>query len=186
MPTNDGYELFYSPVIPDDAPRLRRGVEQMSPLSRYFRFLAPMKQLSDEQVELFTHPDQVDHVAWGALDVGRPGYPGVGLGRLIREPGAPSAEFAFAVIDAWQHRGVGRVLLALLMLMAERRKLREIHGWVAPSNHRVKNWLSRLGARWTADPDAWLACIAIPYRPIDNAAAHTMRELIDALETHIA
>lgn len=185
MPTREGHEVFYTPVRPDDAPRLRRGIDEMSPMSRYFRFLSAVNQLSDEQVELLTHPDQVDHVAWGALDIARPGYPGIGLSRLIREGTSPSAEFAFAVIDAWQHHGVGRVLFAVLLLMAERRALREIHGWVAPSNQRVKHWLSRLGARWTPDPDAWLATITIPYQPTDTVTAQAMRALIDALDPHI-
>ncbi len=157
-------DVLFAPVTPEDAPRLRVGMGQLSSMSRYFRFLSDVQELSEEQIERFTHPDQVDHVAWGALDASRPGLPGLGLGRMIRETEQPRvAELALAVVDAAQGRGVGRVLLAILLARAETMGLDHVHAWVAPENRKVIGWFGRLGAAWVRGDEPWEARFAIPY-----------------------
>ncbi|MEX0885931.1 MAG: GNAT family N-acetyltransferase [Phycisphaeraceae bacterium] len=170
LPESTGSRVFYTPVVPADAPRLRAGVAALSAASRRFRFLGSIDELSDEQVERFTHPDQTNHVAWAALDVDDPAMPGLGLGRMIREENDPAlGEIALAVIDAWQHRGLGTTLLAILLARAEAVSLRRVHAWVAPDNRRVIGWFGRLGVNWVGDLDPWEAHVNVPYMPPGTA-----------------
>ena len=147
-PDKSGRVVFYAPVLPRDEGRLRAGVKALSPASRYLRFVSPGDQLTEEQVRRFTHPDQVDHIAFGALDTSKPDLPGLGLGRMVRLASDPAtAEMAIAVVDAAQNLGIGTVLLATLCAATRRAGIAELLAWVLPENRLVLDWFARLGAR---------------------------------------
>ncbi len=81
--------------------------EGLSPASRYQRFQSSRPVMSSTMLEHLTAveaPDRMTHVA--RLD-GRP----VGLIHWIRLPDTSDAEVACEVVDAAQHRGVGKALL---------------------------------------------------------------------------
>jgi GNAT superfamily N-acetyltransferase len=152
----DGTRVVLRPVRPNDAGRLRRGFEGLSLDTRTKRFLSPVTHLTDEQLRYFTDVDQVDHVAWGALDARRRRAPGLGIGRWIRLGHDPHvAEFSLTVVDKVQGRGLGGILLAVLYWSAAARDVRVLRGVVARTNEKMVEWLQRLGATPAAsdDPD---------------------------------
>jgi GNAT superfamily N-acetyltransferase len=111
----DGTRIALREIGPDDKPRLRDGVKLFSPATLYRRFFAPITELSPERLKFLTEVDQVDHVAWCALDADHPEVPVVGVGRWVRLPeDAATAETGLIVLDAYQGRGLGTLLLALL------------------------------------------------------------------------
>ena len=61
----------------------------------------------------------------------------VGVARYITNPDQESAEFAVVVADAWQGRGVARVLMERLIDCARRRGLRRLEGAVLRANHNM-------------------------------------------------
>ena len=75
----------------------------MSPRSRLLRFGGVKTSLSTADLEQLTRVDS-DHHALVALVDRTP----VGIARLVRD--RAGADVAFAVVDAWQHRGVGKTL----------------------------------------------------------------------------
>ncbi len=144
---SDGTRIELRPVTPGDAARLAAGFEELSLDSRTQRFLAPVTHLSPEQLRYFTEVDHVDHVAWGAVDPERRGEPGLGIGRWVRLSGEDHvAEFSLTVVDDAQGRGLGTTLLAVLFLAAEARDVRVLRGVVSRTNHRMVQWMQRLGA----------------------------------------
>ncbi len=143
----DGAPVLLRPVLPEDRQRLQHGLLLMSAESRYRRFFSPMPAFSEEQLRYFTEVDQENHVAWIALDPSAPGLPGLGIARFIRYPDEPTmAEVAFAVIDAFQARGLGSALLATLYLVAQARGIETLRAVVLVDNGTVAAWLRRLGA----------------------------------------
>jgi GNAT superfamily N-acetyltransferase len=143
----DGTLVLLRPVLPEDRQRLQHGLLLMSAESRHRRFFSSMSALSEEQLDYFTVVDQENHVAWIALDPSAPGLPGLGIARFIRYPDQPRmAEVAFAVIDAFQARGLGSVLLATLYLVAQARGIETLRAVVLVDNGTVAAWLRRLGA----------------------------------------
>lgn len=143
----DGLEILLRPVCADDAARLRAGFEQLSEKTRHHRFFRSIASLSEQDVSYFTQVDQSDHVAWCAVDATRIGQPGLGMGRFVRMAAEPTvAEFALVVIDAYQHRGVGYLLLALLLLLAEPLGLDGLRGVVLVENEPMLRWMRALGA----------------------------------------
>jgi acetyltransferase len=159
----DGMRIFYAPVGPEDEQRLRVGLKELSPGSRYLRFFSPTTELSEEQIHRFTHPNQQDHVAWGGLALDEPGLPGLGLGRMVRDEREPSAaEFAVAVIDRCQNKGMGTTLLAVLCVIARQRQISELTALVLPENEVALDWFVNLGADVNWRTDACEVRLAVP------------------------
>lgn len=178
-----GNEVFLGPVLPEDSWRLRRGLEGMSPRSRYLRFFTGLRALSDEQVRYFTEVDQVNHVAWGALDVSQPDWPGVAIARFARLEDQPEkAEWAIAIIDAFQRKGLGRVLLAILYLLAEQRGIESLVALVLPENRFVLNWLKALGATVRYGEDAFEIELPVDREGLRRSATDPARHLVTMLQ----
>jgi GNAT superfamily N-acetyltransferase len=144
---NDGTRVLFRPIRPDDKENLRRGIEAMSPESRYRRFFAPIDHLSDEQLAYLTEIDYQDHFAWIAFLPDVEGSPGVGVARWIRDPEDPSsAEAAVTVVDQWQAKGLGSALLVLLTRSAIERGIKQFTLEVLGENEPMMTLLNTVGA----------------------------------------
>jgi len=141
----DGTPVQLRPVGPGDREALRHGVaHDLSAESRYRRFLSPLRELTEEQLDELTGADGVDHCALGAL-AGVRGRP-AGVARYIRSPARPEvAEVALTVADAWQRRGLGTLLLAALGTVALDNGVRLFHADLLADNLPVLALLRRCG-----------------------------------------
>jgi acetyltransferase len=132
---SDGTTLWIRPIRPEDAPLEAEFVRRLSPRSRRLRFMNALRELAPQQVERFTHVDPARELALVAL--GRDGQgreEQVAVARYVVDSTGRSAEFAIAVADAWQRRGLGRHLLGRLLAAARRGGLESIHGRVLAEN----------------------------------------------------
>ena len=109
----DGTRIVIRPVRERDKDAVNSAFERMSPQSRYRRFFAPLERLSARDLAYLTEVDHHDHEALVGfvLDSGEP----LGAARYIRSADPAEAEFAVAVVDDWQQRGVGTALLERLV-----------------------------------------------------------------------
>jgi len=81
------------------------------------------------------------------LDSSDPQHPGLGVARFIRIKGEPTVgEIAITVIDAFQRRGLGTILLALLYLVAGTHGIQTLRAVVVGENTTMLKWLRNLGA----------------------------------------
>lgn len=170
---HDGTPVLVRPVCPDDAEPLKRGVREMSETSRYMRFFSTASGITDEQAAHFTNVDQINHVAWCGIEPTkrRRGY---GLARFVREtPRAIVANFAVAVIDEMQGRGLGTALLAAIYLRAREIGVRELQGEMLPENPIMPKLMPKIGGMivWTGDPSCRL--IRWPVRGSDELPTDT-------------
>jgi hypothetical protein len=102
------------PIHSDDKALLQAGVAALSPQSAYGRFLTGKSSLTPAELRYLTEVDGIDHIALLVLD-GDDGL--IAVGRIVRNPErTDTAELAVVVCDAWQRRGVGRVLTRELTL----------------------------------------------------------------------
>jgi RimJ/RimL family protein N-acetyltransferase len=144
----DCTRVLVRPIDPDDRERLQVGLHQLSPTSRYHRFHAAVSELSDAQLRYLTEVDQVNHLAWIALDPALPGEPAVGVARCIRLPTSPHiAEVAVTVLDAYQGRGIGTLLLGVLSRAAAGQGIRTYRAYVEEDNDAMLRIFRDLGAR---------------------------------------
>ena len=105
--TRLGTTVHVRPIRADDAPRLLVFHRRLSPASVYRRHFFMHPELSEAEVEHFTRVDYVDRLALIAEDADEL----VAVGRYERSPDTAEAEVAFVVADAYQHLGIGTMLL---------------------------------------------------------------------------
>lgn len=113
----DGWRVRIRQGRETDRDLLLRGFARLGPDSRYRRFLSPMSELSDSTVRYLTAIDHHDHEAMIALD--EETGEGIGVARYVRDPDhADAAEVAVTVIDDWQGRRLGTLLLEVVSARA--------------------------------------------------------------------
>jgi GNAT superfamily N-acetyltransferase len=170
----DGTGVLVRPLGPDDAPLLESAFSQLSAESRYKRFLGPKPRLSPAEVEFFTHVDHVDHEALGAQDPVTGS--GVGVARYVRSSEDPEvAEAAVVVVDAWQNRGLGRILLTRLCERAAENGIRRFVATLFTTNRAMLHLFSELGQTITHHDASGTLEIEVEI-PVDRPEA--MREAL--------
>lgn len=151
---DDGLPVLLRPIRSEDAPRLQQGFRRLSQLARRRRFLDHVDELSDEQLRHFTAVDQLNHVAWGALNLERPEEPGIGVARYVRlDDDASAADVAITIADEYQGRGTGLVLQAVLHLQAQQHGIRSFYYDVLSDNERIIRHLKLMGAEHAGRAD---------------------------------
>jgi RimJ/RimL family protein N-acetyltransferase len=141
----DGSEVLVRPVRPEDKPLFVAGWERFGEESRYERFMGLKQRLTTKELAFFTELDHADHEAIGAIEP-RSGE-GLGVARYVREPERPdAAEAAVAVIDAWQGRGLGGVLLRRLCARAAEQGITHFTASLFTANTAMLRAFERLGA----------------------------------------
>ena len=76
----------------------------------------------------------------------------IGIARYAHGPTGPGCEFAVAVADAWQKRGVGTILMQNLLEYAHARGIREVHGEILVDNQRMIELARWLGMKLRYHP----------------------------------
>jgi RimJ/RimL family protein N-acetyltransferase len=147
----DGLVVHIRPIGPDDKQLLRSGFERLSEESRYRRFLHPVKRLSEHDLTYFTEIDHENHEALVAL--GPNGSEPIGVARFIRLLDPQGAEVAIAVVDEWQGRGVGTLLLHELVERARAVRVRRFTATCLADNREAIDLLQQLGATRTVSSD---------------------------------
>ena len=153
-----------------DRELLLRGFERLSPESRYRRFLVAMSELSEDAVRYLTEIDHHDHEAMVALseETGE----GIGVARYVRHPDRrDAAELAVTVIDDWQGRGVGTLLVEVLSARAREEGIRSFTALMLAGNDEMMDMLSRLGPVRVVDREAGTVEIEMPIPKVGLAPA---------------
>ncbi len=128
---DDGTPVRIRPIVPTDRERIVEGLRELSPESRHLRFLRSVDHLTGDELSYLTNVDYSDHFAWVALDTSE--NRGMGVARYARLEGE-TAEAAVVVLDRYQHRGLGGILLRLVAETAYAHGIRRFRAWVTPRN----------------------------------------------------
>ncbi|MDR6215646.1 bifunctional acetate--CoA ligase family protein/GNAT family N-acetyltransferase [Paracidovorax wautersii] len=161
-PMRGGGEYLVRPVRPDDAHMLQRLVRELSPESRYFRFISQIAELPASMLARFTLIDYDREMALVAVHRERTVGPDgetretdriVGVSRYVTNPDQTSCEFALVVADDFNGRGMGSRLMMSIMDVARDRGLTEIDGLVLAANPSMLKLMRRLGFEVKAYPE---------------------------------
>jgi len=142
----EGSKVHLRPITPEDEPLLHEAVSAMSERTVYFRFFSPIKRMSDALAHRLAVVDYNDRFALVAT-THRPGSKEriVGVARYDRARDTDMAEVAVAVIDEFQRRGLGSVLLAELARVARQHGIRTFQLIVLPENREMLALLRKMG-----------------------------------------
>jgi len=167
----DGSGVLVRPVRPDDKPLFVAGFERLSDESRYLRFMGHKKALSLRDLTFFTELDHADHEAIGALDP----FTGEGLAvaRYMRHPtDRRLAEAAVVVIDSWQGRGLGSLLLDRLVERAHEQGIERFGAVLFTDNRAMLALFQRIGDVEIVDHEGQTMEIDVSLRVGDEGAMH--------------
>ncbi len=157
----DGSRVRVRQIHSSDKELLLRGFDRLSSESRYRRFLAPIPQLSEAVVRYLTEVDHHDHEAIVALD--EEGGEGIGVARYARDDTRPDvAEVAVTVIDDWQGRGLGTLLLEVVSARAREEDIRSFTALMLATNQEMMSLLERLGPLRVVDREVGTVEIEMP------------------------
>ena len=148
----DGRDVEIRALRPDDKDDMLAAVGRTGTQSLQRRFFVMKRHFSDKERAYFMDIDFKNHVAIVALaeEAGREVI--VGGGRyIVFEPGR--AEMAFVVIDTWQGRGLGSILMRHLVKFASDAGLQELTAEVLPENAAMIRVFGKFGFKPTARRD---------------------------------
>ena len=147
---DDGTDVLFRAIVPDDDVRLERLFYRLSPQSLYLRFFTPMTRPNAAMIKRLVTVDYVDRLALVAVIADEI----VAVARYDRlAPLAPpalqvdgtEAEAAVIVEDAWQGRGIATRLLWRLSAAARARGIDSFTATILGQNRTMLGLLSVLG-----------------------------------------
>ena len=153
-PLPGGGEYTVRPIHPDDAQMLQDLMHNLSPESRYFRFVSSITDLPPSMLARFTLIDYDREMALVAVVKDRTADAEgaiteteriVGVSRYITNPDQSSCEFALVVADDFNGKGLGSRLMLSIMDVARDKGLSEIDGLVLANNPGMLKLMRSLG-----------------------------------------
>jgi acetyltransferase len=145
--------IVIRPIRPDDEDDLGTFYRTLSPASRHRRFLAVMNELPPSLLARFVRPDGRDEVALVAIATDGRAQSVVGEARFSFDAKCGGcAEFAIAVTDPEQRRGLGERLLRALLRYAAENDIACVYGDVLPDNQAILGLAHKLDFRERRSP----------------------------------
>ncbi len=134
----DGTRVLIRPIRPEDDHALVAAFQRMSPLTVYQRFFAALPELTDDMAHHLSHLDGANRWALVAEVDGEV----VAVGRYERTSDPEAVELGLVVVDKWQNRGLGRMLLRATVEEGARRGIQRFHAEVLSENPRMLHLLA--------------------------------------------
>lgn len=145
---DDGTPILIRPLQPEDKENILDGFEKISPHSRYLRYNSAGAKLTADDLDTLTCTDAKRCLALGAADLSKPGLHGMGVARyMVSEEDPNTAEIAMVILDEYHGRGLGSLMLDLLITIARKNGFQTLCGYVLPENRAMIRMLRRVQAR---------------------------------------
>lgn len=135
------------PVVSSDRERAQAAFALLSEDSKLNRFWTRQQNLSSEFAARLTDTDDVNHVGWIAVPVDPSSeLPGYGAASFWRDDlQSERAEFSITVLDEWQRKRFGSLLLSILWHEAWHAGIRTFCGVARRENDAMRNWWESAG-----------------------------------------
>lgn len=153
----DGREVTLRAIAESDAPAISRAFEQLSPDSRYHRFMQHKKQLNPDALERGVRRRPGEDFAFVAAVPGAAGAGGVeivGAAQYVPsgdgDPGV--CEFAITLAEGWRGTGLATQLMRSLLRRARYDGYAEMEGLVLATNAPMLALARKLGFSVQAVP----------------------------------
>jgi len=170
------------PIQPADGSGLQQFIRGLSLASRYSRFMMAIRELPDDMLGRFVHP-QTGREA--TLVASSPSADIVGLAQYVADETGDGCEVAIVVDDAWHRQGLGTDLLTALVLAARGSGIGQVHADVLADNHAMRALAHKLGCEVRTNAQApYLVQISrtleSPYTAWDEQLMHRAAAWVSA------
>ena len=141
----DDLALFIRPIRPTDEPRMRDLFYSFSKSTVFYRFFSFLTAMPHEKLARFVNVDYESEMALVAVARKAGEEQLVGAARYYVDKATGLAEFAIAIQDDFQDRGIGTVLFDHLMRVARMKGVKGFIGYVLDSNTRAYRLMTKTG-----------------------------------------
>jgi acetyltransferase len=146
-----GDKVFLRPVRPEDENLYPALFAKVSAEDLRLRFFAPIREFSHQFIAQLTQIDYARAYAVAAIDEASGDIAGVV--RLMHDPDDISGEYAILVRSDWKGRGLGWLMMHLVIDYAKATGLKYIEAQVLPENKPMLDMCSDLGFSIANDPE---------------------------------
>jgi acetyltransferase len=150
LQVKNGLRVFVRPIRPEDEPAIHELLKHVTPHDLRLRFFAPMKEFSHQFIARLTQLDYARAMAFVAFD--EAGHDLVGVVRIHSDSIYESGEYAILLRSDLKGRGLGWVLMQLIIEYARSERLEVISGDVLRENTVMLEMCRNLGFQIEADP----------------------------------
>jgi len=164
-PMRDGSRYTVRPLHPHDAEMLQTLVRNLSPESRYFRFISTMRELPERMLARFTLIDYDREMAMVAIYRERTSNAEgsfdvteriIAVSRYVTNPDKSSCEFSLLVADEFNGQGLGSRMMLSIIEVARSKGLATMEGLVLAKNTGMLKLMRSLDFKihiYEEDPD---------------------------------
>lgn len=146
----DGTRLLLREVTVADRDRALDAFDRLSADDVAMRFWRDLIELDDELLDRLTVADQINHLAWCAINPDQPEEPGYAAGSVWRlKEQSDVGEVSMTVLPDFQGRGVGLVVFAILWVLSGYLGMKKLRANVLNTNTRAIEWFQSLGGTST-------------------------------------
>jgi acetyltransferase len=153
----DGTAIFVRPVRPEDEPLYRAFFAGVTPRDLRMRFFAPVKEFSHAFTARFTQIDYARAMAFVAIEESSGKL--LGAVRLHANADYDTGEYAILVRSDLKGRGLGWLLMQMIIEYARAEGIGTIEGQVLRENTSMLAMCRQLGFQIAADPDDVGICV---------------------------
>ena len=153
----DGTKIFVRPVRPEDEPLYGPFFAAVTPEDLRLRFFAPVRDFSHIFIARFTQIDYARAMAFIAIDEASGRM--LGVVRLHANANYDTGEYAILVRSDMKGKGLGWLLMQMILEYSRAEGLKTIEGQVLRENVMMLAMCRELGFDITTDPDdadVWL------------------------------
>ena len=151
MQLRDGTPIIIRPVRPEDEPLYPPFFAAVTPEDLRLRFFAPVKEFSHAFIARFTQLDYARAMAFLAIESTSGAI--LGVVRLHSDAEYRNGEYAVLVRSDLKSRGLGWLLMQLIVEYARSEGLRTISGQVLRENATMLQMCRELGFKIENDPE---------------------------------
>ena len=141
------------PIHPADSVMEGKFIRNLSVETKHYRFLGGVKELSPAELKRLCDVDGRHSMAFVATVQENGHEKEIGVSRYAECPGDGVGEMAVTVADAWQHKGLGQLLVGRLIAYARSHGMKQLYSLDLMDNAGMRELADDLGMDVKGDPD---------------------------------
>lgn len=152
----NGKHITMRPILPEDESlmiKFHRELSEHSVRQRYFAFMSLDQRVAHERLLRICFNDYDRQWAIAAVIEEKGKKQIIGIGRLLRIPGLPRAQFKLIIADAFHGLGLGTHFLKHLLYIAKHEKIEVVDGFILSENTGMLNICKKLGFKTHPEKD---------------------------------
>ena len=148
-----GESVSIRPIHPADSLMESKFLGNLSVETKHYRFLGGVKELSHAELKRLCNVDGRHSMAFVATVQENGHEKEIGVSRYAECSSDGVGEMAVTVADAWQHKGLGQLLVGRLIAYARSHGMKQLYSLDLMDNPAMRELADDLGMDVKGDPD---------------------------------